>query len=931
MTKTVDAGAVEAAHPPFEGVEKRLVMAFSPETDAPYRQLRAFPQSAWDKICASAQCTILSKTHNDHCTSYVLSESSLFVFDHEVLLKTCGTTTILFAIKPIVALAHKAGLKLQRIFFTHLDFSFPTNQIYPHGNFDHECQFLDGMFNGTPYQLGATDADSYKIYVADRTKRVRRHSLGGSVVEPASPDATDTILEVQMFDLDEAVMRKFYKSDGVQTGAEMTADTGIDSIMPGSVIDDVAFDPCGYSMNGIRSDSYWTVHVTPEPECSYVSFETNSKDAPFARLVHKVVELFRPGRFCVNLLHLHDDPVARERNLDKFRLADFDLKHKSTSLLAGGEYEQTCWAYTLRTRRAPAADIFSVDLAQLLKGSSSSSDEETATASTSDGELENETLVVARASVGDGDGDEAEDAGNGAADGKKVAFVPPPSTSGTGASAAPAALPDVAALELDAETRTLASAAVSAPMTDLADAAEAIVAHTTALAVADTRSDTAFFVCNLGMVARKALQWKHELPSVVAHYAVKCNPDPQVVRVLAALGCGFDCSSLAEIKMVLDAGIAADRIVYANPVKARSHLEFARDAGVPLTTVDSTSELAKMRDVAPEMGILVRIATDDSNAQCRLSQKYGTPMHRVREMLRQAHEFGLHVRGVSFHVGSGQSDFGAFQTPLQESARIFALAEEMGLPPMDVLDIGGGFPAVDTTDISLPAVAATIRPLLGKLFGPHVKFISEPGRFFVGNAYTLAVPVIGRRGPIYDDEERAEAAAKDAIKCDGNAASTTLLEYQEETSMACDDSDAGTDSDGDAGASGPEDLEAVRRRREHAVLTQRGGMQYIYYLADGVYSSFSCLLFDHASVSAMPLVMDGQPAADVLDVEEHVTVQSVLFGPTCDGLDRITSSAELPVMTVGDWLRFDAMGAYTVASASSFNGIEPTRVKYVIG
>lgn len=114
----------------------------------------------------------------------------------------------------------------------------------------------------------------------------------------SQPDQT---LEILMSELDPAVMDQFYMKDGV-TAKDVTCESGIRDLIPGSVIDATLFNPCGYSMNGMKSDgTYWTIHITPEPEFSYVSFETNLSQTSYDDLIRKVVEVFKPGKFVTTL------------------------------------------------------------------------------------------------------------------------------------------------------------------------------------------------------------------------------------------------------------------------------------------------------------------------------------------------------------------------------------------------------------------------------------------------------------------------------------------------------------------------------------------------------------------------------------------------------------------------------------------------------
>ncbi|XP_004458669.1 S-adenosylmethionine decarboxylase proenzyme 1-like [Dasypus novemcinctus] len=114
----------------------------------------------------------------------------------------------------------------------------------------------------------------------------------------SQPDQT---LEILMSELDPAVMDQLYMKDDV-TAKNVTHESGIHDLIPSSVINATLLNPCGYSMNGMKLDgTYWTIHITPEPEFSYVSFETNLSLTSYDDLIRKVVEVFRPGKFMTTL------------------------------------------------------------------------------------------------------------------------------------------------------------------------------------------------------------------------------------------------------------------------------------------------------------------------------------------------------------------------------------------------------------------------------------------------------------------------------------------------------------------------------------------------------------------------------------------------------------------------------------------------------
>ncbi|CCG82094.1 Ornithine decarboxylase [Taphrina deformans PYCC 5710] len=381
----------------------------------------------------------------------------------------------------------------------------------------------------------------------------------------------------------------------------------------------------------------------------------------------------------------------------------------------------------------------------------------------------------------------------------------------------------------------------------------------------ESESGAAFFVADLGEVYRQHIRWMQHLPRVIPHYAVKCNPDNEVLRLLADLGTGFDCASKAEIQQVLDLGVKGDRIIYANPCKAASYIRYAGQVGVQATTFDNAEELHKIAKINPGAQLYLRIVTDDSGALCQLGLKYGAPLNTTGSLLRLARELRLNVVGVSFHIGSGSSDPFAFVDAVHRARSVFDEAILLGFD-MHTLDIGGGF-----GHDNFEKFAAVITPCLDELFDDSVRIIAEPGRYYVAAAFTLATQVIARR-TVFPDSE-AEPLP-------------------------------GTTSN-----------------------------NFMYYVNDGVYGSFNCIMFDHQNPQARILTHAGKNYFGVpstAPVLQKQRVRCSIWGPTCDSLDCISSESYLPfVMDTGDWLYFDEMGAYTRCAASKFNGFNLSKVIYI--
>ena len=231
-----------------------------------------------------------------------------------------------------------------------------------------------------------------------------------------------------------------------------------------------------------------------------------------------------------------------------------------------------------------------------------------------------------------------------------------------------------------------------------------------------------FYIVDLGIVTAQLARWRAAFPRVVPFYAVKCNPDPAIVRTLMSLGCNFDCASRGEISLVqeisrtLPADVPKPEIIYANPCKGRGHLIDAVCRGVRMVTFDNVAEVQKCALVSKKIQLIMRIITDDSGSQCRLSSKFGAPPQHWPILLAEAKKYGLEVVGVSFHVGSGCRDATRYEMALRDCKKLFEMAKtEYGFD-MSILDIGGGFPG-ETHSLWNPAKVSTFNVHYCCVFG----------------------------------------------------------------------------------------------------------------------------------------------------------------------------------------------------------------------
>lgn len=284
----------------FEGFEKRLEINFSESPKIRDEKdnglgLRVLTRSQLDSILEPACCTIVSQLSNAEFDSYVLSESSLFVYPLKIILKTCGTTKLLHSVSEILKLSDSLSLVVNSVMYSRGTFLFQNAQSAPHRSFTEEVDFLNGFFkNGRGYILGDPNFPnrSWHVYVARMDPTKSDHSRA----------ATKTVVcfEMCMTGLDQKKAATFFKkSDGCD---EMTKMSGISEIIPSHVICDYEFEPCGYSMNGTEGSAYSTVHVTPENGFSYASYEAVGVDfesSGLEPLVQRVLSCFEPLEFSI--------------------------------------------------------------------------------------------------------------------------------------------------------------------------------------------------------------------------------------------------------------------------------------------------------------------------------------------------------------------------------------------------------------------------------------------------------------------------------------------------------------------------------------------------------------------------------------------------------------------------------------------------------
>jgi len=360
-----------------------------------------------------------------------------------------------------------------------------------------------------------------------------------------------------------------------------------------------------------------------------------------------------------------------------------------------------------------------------------------------------------------------------------------------------------------------------------------------------------FYIIHINKIIELYVKWCSLLP-VIPYYAVKCNSNIVLLKTLFLLGCNFDCASEREIKLILEITNDPKRIIFANPCKIKSHIEYANTNNVSLMTFDCEEELYKIQNLYPSAKLLIRIAVDDSNSLCKFSSKFGCSINEVAYLLELTKKLGLFMEGVSFHVGSGCMSVNSFYEAIRDCKQVTCIANNLGID-LKLVDIGGGFPG-NNKNIKFENIAKSIRDGINHFFleeiqNKKIKFIAEPGRYFAQSSHTLIISITGKK----------------------------------------------------------------------YIIDETGEKIFIYYLNDGLYNSFNCIIFDHATFDIIPLIP-----------KEGILYKSKLFGPTCDSMDLIKENIWLPEYFIGDYFYVEDFGAYTVSPSSGFNGFSTTINKYVV-
>ena len=259
----------------------------------------------------------------------------------------------------------------------------------------------------------------------------------------------------------------------------------------------------------------------------------------------------------------------------------------------------------------------------------------------------------------------------------------------------------------------------------------------------DRRPEGPCLVVDLDIVRDNYRAFATAMPDSRVYYAVKANPAPEILKLLAELGSSFDCASVAEVDMALSAGATPERISYGNTIKKERDIAAAYERGIRLFAVDCQEEVEKIGRAAPTARVFCRILIANDGAEWPLSRKFGCAPEMAVDVLEHAHRSGLDAYGVSFHVGSQQPNPEAWDSALAASAEIFRTLSERGIR-LRMVNMGGGFPAKYLKKIPVvKSYGRAISSALRKHFGNRIpETIIEPGRGMVGDAGIIKAEVV---------------------------------------------------------------------------------------------------------------------------------------------------------------------------------------------
>jgi ornithine decarboxylase len=262
------------------------------------------------------------------------------------------------------------------------------------------------------------------------------------------------------------------------------------------------------------------------------------------------------------------------------------------------------------------------------------------------------------------------------------------------------------------------------------------------------KGETPFLLIDAEKVKEKALMIGSSILNSKAFYAVKANPDVEVLGFLNKLKMGFEISSEGELEVLSSLRIKPERIISSNPVKSLKFLKMAASYGIRYFAFDSPEEVDKLVQFVPGCNVYVRLTVPNEGSEWPLSKKFGVELENALELLKYAKDKKLKPTGITFHVGSQCTNMYNWNIALDKAKALWDMAAKRKII-LRLLNIGGGYPVRYTKNVvSIEAIEKNVSKLIYERFPRDIDIHIEPGRSVIGDAGILVTSVIGkaRRG-----------------------------------------------------------------------------------------------------------------------------------------------------------------------------------------
>ena len=256
--------------------------------------------------------------------------------------------------------------------------------------------------------------------------------------------------------------------------------------------------------------------------------------------------------------------------------------------------------------------------------------------------------------------------------------------------------------------------------------------------------ETPFLLIDSDKVREKTSMIGRYIKNSKVFYAVKANPDGDILNFLNDLKMGFEISSEGELEILSSLGIEPERIISSNPIKSLKFLKMAAMYGIKYFAFDSAEEVDKLSRFVPHCNVYIRLSVPNEGSEWPLSKKFGVELDEAATLLTYAKNRGLNPVGITFHVGSQCTNIYNWNIALDKAKVLWDIAERNRIT-LNFLNIGGGYPIKYTKNVvSIETIEKNVNSLIYDRFPKGIEIHIEPGRAVVGDAGILVTSVIGK-------------------------------------------------------------------------------------------------------------------------------------------------------------------------------------------